>query len=132
MGYFSDKGKEIIPVIIDSERKLNDDFTIITINHKEGLINNKFKTIIKPKYDNISFTERDNGIYEETDLAKIKLNDKYGFIDKNGQVILEPKYDLIFQFNNKLAIVKKIDKFGLINSEGKELLAPIYDELYDF
>lgn len=71
--------------------------------------------IIKPKYDDISYRNPGDILYE------IKLNGKFGLIDKNGNEVFEPIYDEI-RYIGHFIFIKRDGKISVISEDGKAIL----------
>lgn len=103
---------------------IDDDLYQITINEKEGLLDEN-GWLVEPKYDRI-------GDFAEG-LASVLLNDKVGFIDTTGKVVIKPKFELasIFMpsYEDGLAAVGKNGKVGLINKKGEWVIQAIFDDI---
>ena len=72
-------------------------------NGKQGLVDMKGETIIKPEFDSI--TNFSHG------YASIKKNGMWGFINSQ-RLIVEPQFDSIFYDNNDIAKIEKNGKWG--------------------
>ena len=85
-------------------------------NSKFGFVDENWKTVIAPKYDEA---------YNFFDgLAHVKIGDKWGCIDKTGKEIVPIKYDWLYDFSEGLAIVENDDKYGFVDRTGN-LVIPI-------
>lgn len=88
-------------------------------NSKWGLMDNKGKIIVEPKYDDI------DDMYEG--LAAVEIDGKWGYIDSKGKVVIEPTFDDAGPFNEGVAPVSEgYNKWGLINKDGKYVASPEY------
>ena len=82
------------------------------------------KTVIEPKFDNVSPFR--NG------TARVKLGDKYGFIDEAGKTLIEPKYTAAGRFSDGLAPAKIDANFGFVDKSGKVVVPAKYESADDF
>ena len=81
---------------------------------KWGVINEKGKFIIRPKYEGVgNFI---NGI------ARVKVGDKWGFISTLDQEIIAPIYSYVSDLTRGIALVQKEDKYFFIDSRGYEVI----------
>jgi len=79
---------------------------------KWGLINNKGKVVIKPKYDDIE--NMYNG------LAAVEVDGKWGYINSKGELVIKPVFYKAGPFNHGAApAVTKDFKWGLVNKKGE-------------
>ena len=124
-----------------------------TKDWKYGVINEKGKYIIMPKYSSINNDEdlyiveiagkfgwcshfgeiiiqpqfKDAGKFGLYDLAPVKIGDKWGYINKEGIVVISPKFKYAFCFFNNLAVVVlDNDKLGFIDNKGSYIIKPYY------
>lgn len=104
---------------------------IIKKNNLYGLINEKGKIIMEPKYQKIATS--DNAYLDGDDeLILVKLNNKVGFADRNGNIKINFQYEDGISFNNKLASVKLNGKWGYIDKFNQLIIPNIYDEAWPF
>ncbi|WP_312075588.1 WG repeat-containing protein [Chryseobacterium sp.] len=110
---------------------LSNNTAIIKKNNLYGLINDKGKIIMEPKYQKISYND---GAYINGDdeLILVKLNNKIGFVDRNGNMKIDFQYEDVTSFNNKLAPVKLNGKWGYIDKFNTMVIKNIYDEAWPF
>jgi hypothetical protein len=110
---------------------LSNNTAIIKKNNLYGLINEKGKIIMEPKYHKISYND---GAYMNGDdeLILVKLNNKTGFADRNGNLRSNFQYEDGTAFNNFLAPVKLNGKWGYIDKFNNMVIKNIYDEAWPF
>lgn len=94
---------------------------IVRLRTKYGVINQKGKFVIKPRYKRIIY-DNETGYFI---LRNRKY--KYALVDKNGKKIVKfGKYKFIDNFSDGLALVKKNRRYGYINSSGQIQIEPQY------
>lgn len=121
-------------IILPSEYEisfLSNKTAIVKKNNLYGLINEKGKILLEPKYQKISHS--DNAYIDGDDeLILVKLNNKVGFADRNGNMKINFQYEEGTPFNNKLASVKFNGKWGYIDKFNQLIINNIYDEAWPF
>ena len=134
-GVIDSQGKIIIPVIYDDIVRNFDgeqQYFIVTLNKKYGLINTNGNMIAQIKYDYLT------GFYKN--YAVVVLGKLDGVINKTGKEIIPPKYSLIIN-NDKVDeksvsegffLVQKEDKYGYVDTNGVEIVAPKYEDARKF
>jgi len=96
--------------------------TMVNINGKWGVLNEKCKEVISPIFDGVS--NFING------LASFKINGEWGFINEKGKVVIQPKFSSVGTFaENGLARVTMKGKYGLINRKGELINGALFDML---
>lgn len=120
--------------------------TAITVQEKDGLINNKGEVLVKPIYkkvfhlDNLTSNDYAHPNYvnfhwihiSDEKFAIVKnIDNKYGIIDREGNLKLKVIFDSIGNFFNGFAKIEVNQKFGLINEDFEIVLKPIYDGVRD-
>ncbi|MDE6309862.1 MAG: WG repeat-containing protein [Muribaculaceae bacterium] len=71
-----------------------------------GFINDKGKTVIKPKYQEIGTPSKYKAITSnqkftfDKAVIPVKLNGKWGFVGQNGKEIIKPKFDKVGSFHS--------------------------------
>ncbi|MGD1842894.1 MAG: WG repeat-containing protein [Thermonemataceae bacterium] len=121
----------------------------VVVEGKWGLIDAKGKTLVKPQYDYIGWSNEEfyekyaqknkealSGavFYDSYDkLIPYKRQGKWGLLNVKGKVEVSPRYTAIHYPKNKVAIVAKRqgdrEVYGLINSKGQVLVKPQYQDL---
>jgi len=97
----------------------NNNFSIVKLNGKFGILNKLGKEITNYEYDIIgSFN---NG------FCTVASGNKWGFIDTLGKEIIGCKYDYISDFDNNIAKFLLNNKWGIIDSKGNEIILPVYN-----
>lgn len=103
--------------------KANEAYAIVqSQNGKFGIIGQKGKLLLKPKYDSITYFF--NG------FARIESGGKFGLIDRKFNIVLKPIYDEVQEFIGDIAILKHSDKYGCINKKMELKIKPTYDRIY--
>lgn len=101
----------------------------ITVEQKDGLINNKGEVLVKPIYKKIFHLE--NLTSNKKFVIVKNIDNKYGIIDTDGTLKLKVIFDSIGNFFNGFAKIEVNGKFGLINEDFEIVLKPIYDGVRD-
>ena len=94
---------------------------LITKNGKFGFIDEEYKEIVPPIYDDAF-----EFIYECAIVFKGNLA---GVIDTSGKLLIPLMYNHIIRINTKIFIVEKDNLLTIVNVKGKQLTQIIYDEL---
>lgn len=97
-----------------------DTLGVLKLGKKEGIINNKGKVIVKPKYDmSQSLIDCDGYIW-------VRNKNKEGFIDRKGNVVIPLKFQWLSFFYNNLCRATINDKSGFINRKGEVVIPYTY------
>lgn len=128
---------EVAPLVYDWIYDFQDDFALMLLDNKYGILDKDGKEIAPPKYDEIGENYGTGIIIFCEDLARVNQNGKWGFVDKNGNEIVSLKYDSAEHFYNgysKVSIGNKESgyKYGVIDKKGKEIIPLIYDAIGSF
>lgn len=122
----------------------NKNTAVVSVNEKEGLLNNSGDVIVKPIYkrvyalDTINKNNYEHPLYinfhwielSEKKYAVVQnIDSKYGIIDKEGNLKLKVIFDSIGNFFNGYAKVEVDGKYGLINENFEVIVKPIYDDV---
>ena len=112
---------EIIRVqpMYDSVGHFIDGSCLVTKDKLIGVIDQKGKEIISPKYNHI--------IRLSNNTYKISINGKWGLIGENGELIIHPKYDLLKTTGQGYYIVKRNNLYGSISEKGINQIPLLYD-----
>jgi hypothetical protein len=117
---------------------------VVTVNDKDGLLNENGEVQIKPIYKKMyKFTEIEKNQYEhpnyvnlhwlhlgDDEYAVVKnIDNKYGIIGKDGKLKLKVIFDSIGNFFNGYAKVEIDKKYGLIDENFNIVVKPIYDDI---
>jgi hypothetical protein len=117
---------------------------VVSVNEKEGLLNDGGDVIVKPIYkrvyalDTINRNDYNHPLYinfhwielSEKQYAVVQnIDSKYGIIDKDGNLKLKVIFDSIGNFFNGYAKVEVNGKYGLINEDFEIIVKPIYDDV---
>ncbi|MCR4032886.1 MULTISPECIES: WG repeat-containing protein [Flavobacterium] len=118
----------------------NEDYLIVQLGGKIGIVNNAAKEIISPIYDKYSYFD---GKYFYL-WKRTEWDLKQGIIDNNGKIISPFVYGSLDYFIDGLSRVKldlvfapeknKVydEKYGFIDETGKEVIPRIYDFAWNF
>ena len=109
-----------------TENDFYDDYAIVSVGNKWGIIDKHGNEVVPVKYDYVSSFDT----YPE--FAQVKLDEKYGFVNKNGEEVVKPKYEAAYAFSDGLAGVKLNGKWGFINTQGEEVIPFKYDYVGPF
>jgi hypothetical protein len=131
-GFADMKGKWIVKpsyefIHADGE---SDYMTVVGLNGKAGVIDNKGKIIVAPEFNEIR-----PGQFANFGLtAAADSNGKYGFIDKNSEWVIKPRFVNAENFSKiGLANVVVTDrKEGYIDSKGEFAIAPEFLDASEF
>lgn len=131
----------------------------VSVNGKEGALNEQGKEIIPPSMDKIYFYPNDilvknngkMGVYSYTGECKIACNEYsfitpygeatfnvskdgvlYGIISAKNEVIVPIKYNKAHRFINGFAEVELYEKKGFVNYIGEEICKIIHNEVRRF
>lgn len=110
------------PIIYQEIKEFDDKYFLARLNNKWGVIDSSGNTIIKPNFEELEISIKN-------ELIKVKLNGKWGFINYKGEFIIKPQFDSINDFNDNIAKVKINNKYGYIDKTDKVMLKAEYDEL---
>ena len=114
-GYSID-GIIVIEPIYDKLWQTSFGFVITEVNGKYGFINNKYKEIVAPKYEDVG------SFYEG--MAKVKRNGKWGYINTDGQEVIPIIYDEAGIFSGGISHVKQHNMNIHINKNGDIVFGP--------
>ena len=86
--------------------------------------NGQPKTLLEPKYEEISYLQR-------TKDFLITADGKKGIISSTKQTKVRPQYDDIklMDYDSKLYLIKKGKEYGIINFDGQKVLEAEYSEI---
>lgn len=132
---------EVYPIFYDFMELIpNEDFRLVQLGGKIGIINNAAKEIIPPIYNKYSgFDGKYFYLWKRTEKGL-----KMGIIDREGEIVSPFVYGSLDYFQNGLAAVKLDlvfapeknktydEKYGFIDETGKEVIPRIYDYTYGF
>jgi WG containing repeat len=96
---------------------------IITKNGKDGIVNYKGDTIIKPIYDHLDYLYAENGNH----FIKFKKGNNTGVVDLKNKIIVPPgKYEVKIYKNESgealpFFVLKKADQTSIYNTKGKQV-----------
>ena len=134
-GYRTGDGKvKITPEYADASPFFNG-YARVTIDDKQGIINQKGKIIIPVIYEEVGWSgDKNNNVLFKNGLIGIKLNGIWGVINEKSETILSPRFDYLEPFHKGLAVIGKwtdADKveYGVVKSDGNFLLLPEYETL---
>jgi hypothetical protein len=144
---------------INEKNKDSEYYSIVKLDNKYGIINDKNEFLLEAKYDYISKLYNEFFIIKENDKygyvnKKFKIvqkpfyldakefidgvafvqfpNNKWGCISNSMKVLLEGKYDEIFPIVNSYARTELADKWGFINKKCEVIIEPKYDYINNF
>ncbi|MBJ2172752.1 WG repeat-containing protein [Aureibaculum sp. A20] len=102
----------------------NKDIYLYEKNNNVGFVDNNFKVIVKPIYEELGgFQEKFFGEY-----SIFKSDGKYGVLDLKGNQIITPLYTYLGNTNSpKFFYFKRNKKYGLVNLKGEEIIKPMFD-----
>ena len=111
----------VIPAEYTGTKVINDNFFIVCIDKKYGVVNLRNEIIVSINYDNIIF---DKGIFV------VKKDGKFGCVNESNQVIIPPIYDNVYPFNNKYYKVRIGDCCGVVNFQDEMILNSEFDDIH--
>ncbi|MGB7400955.1 MAG: WG repeat-containing protein [Arcobacter sp.] len=144
---------------INEKNKDSEYYSIVKLDNKYGIINDKNEFLLEAKYDGISKLYNEFFIIKENDkygyvnknfkivqktfyldakefidgVAFVQFpNNKWGCISNNMKVLLDGKYDEIFPIVNSYARTELDDKWGFINKKCEIIIEPKYDYVNNF
>jgi hypothetical protein len=132
-----------------------------TLDDKLGLLNERGKRVIQPRYDHISKLQEDSiyiahssygysfitksGVEMLRDdkriqkarnvhegLIGVMIDTKWGFVDINGKLRISNQYENIGPVNEGLAPIRIRGRWGYINVQEDIIVQPTYDTVYRF
>lgn len=108
---------------INEKNKDSEYYSIVKLDNKYGIINDKNEFLLEARYDYIL------KLYNEFFI--IKENDKYGYVNKNFKIVQKPFYLDAKEFIDGIAFVQfPNNKWGCISNSMKVLLEGKYDEIF--
>lgn len=130
-GYVSYPDKQVIPFIYDNVSLEYGDYAIVEVNGKKGLIDEKGKMIVAPRFDHIQKSKTSNillanngGHYDGHTIQ----GGLWGVLTEGGQIICEPTYSEI-KMQDKYLIIKQDDKCEMIDIQGKMIIPAKYKDI---
>jgi len=117
----------------DFIERLENGYHLVWKDRQVGLLNNRFKTIIEPSYQQI-YASKDYG-----DLLRVESEDKYGYINLQGEEIAKPEYDRSYKLEEGMIDVAiygekgpNYQKAGYLDKTGKLAIPLVYDNAVYF
>ncbi|MTI41790.1 WG repeat-containing protein [Fulvivirga lutimaris] len=112
--YFDMYGNFVINENFESINPIGKEYLVTTDKGKKGLINNKGKELLRPKYDAVA--NYSNG------YISYLQGKKFGLIHSDLDVKVDAEYDRnIVPYNSKLLVAEKNGKLGFVRNDGKEI-----------
>ncbi|MEQ9165600.1 MAG: WG repeat-containing protein [Fulvivirga sp.] len=112
--YYDMYGNFVINENFEDVNPIGREYLVTTAKGKRGLINNKGKELLKPKYDAVA--NYSNG------YISYLQGKKFGLINSGLDVKVDAEYDRnIVPYNSKLLVAEKNGKLGFILNDGKEI-----------
>jgi hypothetical protein len=146
-GFIGRSNSLSIPIIYDDAESFKDGYSKVRIGENEfliddlgdrkdglspesnqnglwGFVNNKGKTIIDFKYQDVGFFV--------SGLAPVNENGKWGYISPVGTTVIDFKFDEATDFNMNLSACKFEGKWGYIDFAGNFVIPNSYDVAFSF
>lgn len=101
--------------------QFNSGYAAVKVKNKWGVINEKGRFIIKPKYDSVWISDRDTIV--------VYLNGKWGIAKIGEDNITSLSYDLIGEIKGRYVTFLKNGKWGVMLKTGGVLLKPKFDQI---
>lgn len=102
----------------------SDGLAVVRIGQKWGYIDQEFKIVIEPKFEDARSFSEGFGLV-------VMGYHRYRYLRKDGRYLVESEFEGAYPFKHGLGSVKKAGKFGLIDPEGHWVLEPKYDGALD-
>ena len=128
-GYVNYPAQQAVPFIYDNVSNEYNDYAIVAINGKKGIIDSEGKMIVATIYDHILESQTSNILLSNNGGSYDGYNIQggcFGAFTIDGNIICEPTYSEIKVKDNYL-IVKQGDKYGMIDVHGKMVLPIKYN-----
>ena len=113
-------GKYIIDALYDNKLIFEDNYVVIVMNGKKGLLNISGQALLMPVFDDIILNSIKNGV------IIIKMNNKYGAYNTYGKKIIDIKYDLIDEFKEGIGYIEVDSKYGFVDQSGNIIIPVKY------
>ena len=112
--YYDAYGNFVINENFEDVNPIGREYLVTSDKGKKGLINNKGKELLKPKYDAVAN-------YANGYISYLK-GKKFGLINSDLNVKVDAEYDRnIVPYNAKLLVAEKDGKLGFVQNDGKEV-----------
>ena len=96
--------------------------SVVEMDEKEGLMNNKFEMTIQPYFYYLEYMG-DNGLV----AAKRESDSKWEYVNAKGETKIAAMYDGASSFQDGVAVVAMGGKQGAINKSGEFTIQPTYE-----
>jgi len=108
-------------------------FLPILKNGKYGFINEKGKTVINPRFKNVSSRFSD-GYSKIVYIKKLSSSIRwvFGYIDKTGEIKIFLHWEDVGDFSEELSYIKINGKYGYIDTSLEEVINPKFELACDF
>lgn len=123
-GTLNRMGEELIPCIYDEEIVFKDNYAIVSLSGKMGIINKDGKCVFPCHF---SFLKP---FVKSSKLLKSAENNKCGIVDVLGNIIAPTIYEEVGDLYGDLVVVKQNGFYGLINLNG-DIVIPLEYEFID-
>ncbi|MBP5548507.1 MAG: WG repeat-containing protein [Bacteroidales bacterium] len=110
------KGKERFGMY-DDVSGFYDGYSMVKLNGKYGIINQRGKVILPIEYDNSGWRSMEY-LFSEG-LAMVEKDGKYGFVNKQGKVVIPLIYESAHQCTEGLIPVQMKNMWGYIDKKGR-------------
>lgn len=119
---YNETGREskLLPPIYDHLTAYTNDFALVRLSDKYGIIDPNGEVLLPIIYDEIRMDNSTPWEYNYKEVV-VCINGKCGFADKSWEISIDLKYLDAQPFNLGFALVKTTDgKWGYIDKKGKE------------
>lgn len=97
-------------------------YSVVELEDKEGLMNNKFEMAIQPYFYSLS-AMGDNGLC----AARREGDSKVEYVNAKGDTKIPAMYDYADDFLDGVAVITMNNKQGAINKSGELVIQPTYE-----
>ncbi|MBD3187745.1 hypothetical protein GF325_12995, partial [Candidatus Bathyarchaeota archaeon] len=129
---FNEKSGEVLvpEVQVDKIRFSSGKYSIITVDNKEGIMNEEGHVIVEPRFTSVTpFRDGSSWVYEGGYVAGWSgiRGGKWGLINDKNEFLVEPRFDRVYDFMGPLSQVElegsddASPRWGYYNSKGKQV-----------
>src|SRR5690606_25038720 len=113
--------RELTPTRFNSIGAFRNYRAVVTLNGRQGLINNTGTYIVPPEY---------RAIRQDVSHIFAQLQDaRWIMLDSTGSRLTSKSYDRIERFNGSLFTVLNDRRYGIVDASGKEQVRCVYDSI---
>jgi hypothetical protein len=120
----SNNFRELTPTRFSAIGPFDNHRAVVTLNGRQGLIDNTGTYIVPPEY---------RAIRQDNDRIFAQLQDaRWIMLDSVGVRLTSRTYDRIDRFNSRLFTVMNDRRYGIIDASGKEQVRCVYDSILQY